>query len=143
MDNEKLFTNPEQEIEFEKFRKMNPEERKAFAENKRIEFDGMNADAQNEYLKSLNKKFNTVLRFAKQEHEEISLYLQLGDVSRYVSLAQLSSDYFGKTKQWLYQRIKGYSINGKPAKFTDEEKEKFRSALLDISNKIKDTALNI
>lgn len=143
MDNNKLFANPEQEAEFERFRKMKQNEREAFIENKQAEFNGMSEDKQAEYIKELNKNFENVLKYAKEEYEKLALYSQLGDISRYVSLAQISSDYFGKTKQWLYQRIKGYTINGKPAKFTDEEKEKFRSALLDVSNKIKDTALNI
>lgn len=143
MDSNKLFASAEQNAEFELFRKMSPEERKAFTEQKKLEFNGMNEEEQKEYINRQSKGFDKALAFAKKECDELALYSQLGDVSRYVSLAQISSDYFGKTKQWLYQRIKGYSINGKPAKFTDIEKEQFRNALLDISNKIKDTALNI
>jgi len=143
MDKYKLFSTAEQEAEFEQFSKMTDDERKIFAKNTLTEFKAMNKSEQEAYLKEQNKNLNNVIAFAKQEYEELALYAQLGDVSRYVSLAQVSSDYFGKTKQWLYQRIKGYTVNGKPAKFTDEEKEKFRNALLDISDKIKDTALNI
>lgn len=138
-----LFKDKEQQKEFEEFRKMTPEERMAFSEKKKNEFCSMTEEEQKKHLEKLNGSFEGALDFAKKECEEIALHAQLGDVSRYVSLAQISSDYFGKTKQWLYQRIKGYSINGKPAKFTDEEKERFRAALLDISDKIKETALNI
>lgn len=143
MNNNKLFANNIQSSEFETFRKMTPEEKKAFAEKKKSEFRTMTQEERKSHLEDLRNQFGEVLKFAEKEHEELTLYSQLGDVARYVSLAQISSDYFGKTKQWLYQRIKGYAVNGKPAKFTEEEKEKFRNALIDISNKIKDTALNI
>lgn len=75
--------------------------------------------------------------------EEVGLYDQLEDILEYISLSSVATGYFGKSKQWLYQRVKGYSVNGKPAAFTEEEKRLFVSALLDISKKIKSTALKI
>lgn len=72
-----------------------------------------------------------------------ALYNQLEEVLNYISLSSVATDYFGKSKQWLYQRVKGYSVNGKPASFTEKEKEHFVSALLDISDKIRATALKI
>lgn len=67
----------------------------------------------------------------------------MNEVTKYISLAQIATDYFGKTKQWLYQRLKNYSVNNKPATFTPTEKECFRQALFDISQKIRDAALSL
>lgn len=67
----------------------------------------------------------------------------MGEASRYMSLAPIATDYFGKTKQWLYQRLKNYNVNNKPAVFTAEEKEQFRRALLDVSRKIREAALSL
>ena len=39
-----------------------------------------------------------------------------------ISLPFIAKKYFGKTKEWLYQRINRNIVNGKPAKFTSEEK---------------------
>ena len=58
-------------------------------------------------------------------------------------MAKIANDYFGKSKEWLYQRIKGYNVNGKPARFTEEERRKFSSALEDISRMAHETSLKI
>jgi hypothetical protein len=51
-------------------------------------------------------------------------------------LAYIAKNYFHKTRTWLYQRINGNLVNGKPAKFSKKEKEIFNQALKDISNRI-------
>lgn len=70
------------------------------------------------------------------ELEEKCLKLQLQDVSEMISLSFIARKYFGKTKEWLYQRINGNVVNGKPCRFTREELDKFNYALKDISEKI-------
>jgi len=51
-------------------------------------------------------------------------------------LSFIAKHYFGKTKEWLYQRINGNVVNGKPCRFTAEELDRFNHALKDISQKI-------
>lgn len=68
--------------------------------------------------------------------EEKCIKLQLQDVSEIISLSFVAKKYFGKTKNWLYQRINGNTVNGKPCRFTKEELDKFNYALKDISEKI-------
>jgi phage-related protein len=62
--------------------------------------------------------------------------MQLSTNAEMIPLAYIAKRYFNKTKNWLYQRINGNIVNGKPAKFTDEEKKIFNDALKDISKKI-------
>ena len=103
---------------------MNPEERKAF---------------RKAFLLSARRTVSE----AREISEEAEMKLLLSGVDNYLSLSQIAQDYFGKTRSWLYQRINGAIVNGKPAQFTLEEQQQLSNALLDISNKIKDTALKL
>lgn len=71
----------------------------------------------------------------EQLKEDIVKY-QMGNVSNYLSMSYIAKQYFGKTRAWLYQRINGHSVNGKPCRFTEEEKATFNRALQDISREI-------
>lgn len=68
--------------------------------------------------------------------DELILREQLKDVIPIVSLAYIAKTYFNKTRQWLYQRINGSLVNGKPARFTPEEIETLNNALKDIGNRL-------
>lgn len=103
-------------------KEMNPDERKTF----RIAF--------------LNSARQT-LSAAKELKKEVDVRLQLNGIENYLSLSQIAQDYFGKSRSWLYQRINGLAVNGKPAQFTEEEKMRFKEALLDLGRKINETAL--
>jgi hypothetical protein len=68
--------------------------------------------------------------------EDISVKMQLKEVTEIVSLAYIARHYFQKTKSWLSQRINAHSVNGKPAKFTEAELETLNFALKDIGKKL-------
>ena len=80
---------------------------------------------------------------AKELKEEAEIKLLLNGVDNYLSLSHIAQDYFGKSRSWLYQRINGAIVNGKPAQFTPEERQQLSNALLAISERIKDTALKL
>lgn len=65
--------------------------------------------------------------------EELVLREQLKDILPVLSLAYIAKTYFKKSRSWLHQRINGWEVNGKPAKFTPEEVEVLNHALQDIS----------
>ena len=92
-----------------------------------------------EFMSSLDDR----LAFTKNRLAEIDISMDIMEVSKYVSLSRIASDYFGKSKEWLYQRVKGYSVNGKPAAFTPDERRKLSEALQDISRIAQETALRI
>jgi len=73
-----------------------------------------------EFLKGLDEKFKE----ADNVLEKVDIALNISEISKYISLSQISSVYFGKSKEWLYQRIKGYSINGKRAEFSESDRKK-------------------
>ncbi|MBX2925675.1 MAG: DUF5053 domain-containing protein [Chitinophagaceae bacterium] len=72
----------------------------------------------------------------KQFNNELSVREQLKDVSQIVSMSYIAEMYFNKKSQWLYQRINGNTVNGKPASFKQEEIKTLNKAFKDISKKI-------
>lgn len=65
-----------------------------------------------------------------------TMHERMGELTEVVNLAYIARHYFGKTRQWLYQRLKGQLVNGKPASFTDKEEATFIKALHDIGLKL-------
>lgn len=64
----------------------------------------------------------------------------LKDVVLYIKWGNISKDYFGFTRSWIYQRLNGYDGNGNPCGFTDSQKDTLRHALRDIARKLNETA---
>ena len=79
----------------------------------------------------------------KQFNNELSIREQLKDVSRIVSMSYIAETYFNKKKHWLYQRINGNVVNGKPASFKTEEIHKLNKAFKDISKKIGSVSVSL
>lgn len=94
---------------------------------------------KNDFLESLDSK----LIETKKALDVIDLRIELLEVAQYVSLSKIAKNYFGKSKEWLYQRINGYTVNGKAAEFTPTDRVKLSNALQDISRKLNETSLKI
>lgn len=81
----------------------------------------------------------------KETHTEIDAYLirkQMEDILPCISLAYIAETYFKKSRQWLYQRVNGLLVNGKPAKFTPEEIETLNFALQDMGQRLATTRIS-
>lgn len=74
-----------------------------------------------------------------QKIDGILIRQQMKEVLPFVSLAYIAKMYFRKSRQWLYQRINGLSVNGKPAQFTPSELETLNFALQDMARKLSAT----
>jgi hypothetical protein len=68
--------------------------------------------------------------------EDLVLRQKLKDITPAISLAYVAKTYFNKSDNWIYQRINGNIVNGKPATFTQKEMETMRFALEDLSHKL-------
>lgn len=55
-----------------------------------------------------------------------------------ISLAYIAKTYFHKSRSWLNQRINGNTVNGVPAKFSQEELHTLDFALKDLSAKLSE-----
>ena len=92
--------------------------------------------------KALQETVKEARRFVERA-EDALLRDKLGEIPEVISLSYIAKKYFGKSRNWLYQRINGYLVNGKPARFTDEERKKFVAAINDISDMLKKTSLSL
>lgn len=104
---------------------------------------GMDQEERKAFRSAFLVSARQTLSEARQIKEETEIKLLLNGVDDYLSLSQIAQEYFGKSRSWLYQRINGALVNGKPAQFTVEEQQKLSNALLDISDRIKDTAMKL
>ncbi|MRJ09088.1 DUF5053 domain-containing protein [Ornithobacterium rhinotracheale] len=95
-------------------------------------------------LKALNQEnpeafAQAMLACMKETNENLEKLLvreQLKDILPFISVSFIAKNYFSKSKEWFYQRINGNIVNGKPAQFTEREKEILNFALHDLSKKI-------
>ena len=75
------------------------------------------------------------------ETEIVDVRQRLGDIPQAVSMSYIASHYFGKSRTWLYQRINGNVVNGKPVFFTKAERRQLQEALHDIGKKLSEATL--
>ena len=121
MDLSKFLPTEELQAEFEKFKNLQTEEERQA------------------YIKNSTMGLNNAIEESKLLVEKVNL----GEVSNIISVAYIAQHYFGKTRHWLYHRLNGSVINGKPAQLTSDEKIRLKEALQDISSIIKNTSFKI
>lgn len=68
---------------------------------------------------------------------------RLQDILLSVSWRDIANTYFDRSASWLYHKLDGIDGNGGVGGFTDKEKEQLRSALVDLSERIRRAADNI
>lgn len=76
-----------------------------------------------------------------KEHTEI--FNKLKDILLFIKWGNISQDYFGFSRSWIYQRLNGYDGNGNPCEFTEQQKETLRYALKDLAEKLNEAADSI
>lgn len=59
---------------------------------------------------------------------------RLGNLPEIINLSAVARQCFGKSRTWLYQRINGNKVNGKPAYFTRAERRQLLEFLHGIGN---------
>lgn len=87
------------------------------------------ANAMLQTAKDTTEKANNLLKKVRKRE-------QLESILPILPLSYIAKEYFNKSRQWLYQRINGNIVNGKPAQFTEKETEILNFAIQDISKKI-------
>ena len=68
---------------------------------------------------------------------------KMGEMAKALSLSYIAQKYFGKSRAWLMQKVNGNTVNGKAASFTESERQQFREALQDLSERISAVAMTI
>lgn len=147
IDLKKCLPSPELQAEFEKFKTLNTEEEKlAFQAERKAKLDSLTADERDEYIAASNQGVESTIGEAKKfidRADEAILRDKLGELPDIISFSYIAKKYFGKSRNWLYQRINGYTVNGKKAHFTESEHQIFIKALNDVSEMINKTSLKL
>ena len=68
---------------------------------------------------------------------------RISDILMAISWRDFANNYFHKSSSWFYHKMDGIDGNGGVGGFTPEEKEHFRASLLDLANRIRETAEKI
>jgi len=118
-------------------------EKKEIRERLKNDFSQLPENEKKEVQRIFLENQNAVIEEGKEAIEELKLKTELERVSEFISMSYVSRKFFGKSRQWLNNRIKGNLVNGKPAIFTRNELNLFSTALNQLSSEIKDTALRI
>jgi hypothetical protein len=126
---------------YEKFKKLKDEYIKVSAKRQAeidVELNKMAEENPAEFAVAYEKALkDTAVRI-----NQTVLRNQLKNIESAISLSFIARKYFGKSKEWLYQRLNGYAVNGKPAKFTEDELNTLNGALKEIGNQISSVQLN-
>ena len=73
----------------------------------------------------------------EQQTKDSAVKQRIQDIQMLVSWREIAHTYFGKSASWLYHKLDG---NGGAGGFTEEEKIMLRSALYEVSNRIRAAA---
>lgn len=65
---------------------------------------------------------------------------RLGDILLVVSWREISKNYFGKSSSWFYHKMDGIDGNGGVGGFSSREADTMKSALYDLSDRIRKAA---
>jgi hypothetical protein len=126
---------------YEKFKKLKDEYVRASAKRQAeidVELNKMAEENPAEFASAYEK----ALKDTAERINQTVLRNQLKNVENAISLSFIARKYFGKSKEWLYQRLNGYIVNGKPARFTENELHTLNGALKEIGNQISSVQLN-
>ena len=114
-----------------------------FRKNVQLYLEGKSEKEKKEISEYIAKVQISQLKQAIDVSNNLLILYQLEGIEEYINFSKIARSYFGKTRTWLYQRLHGYSVHGKPAQFTPEEKKRFSEALLDLSDNIRSVAQEI
>lgn len=102
---------------------------------------GKTEEEMREYAESLQHKAQETIDQSQALIDEYDFKQALNDIVPAVTWSYIAEEYFQKSRSWFSQRMNGYHVNNKAAYFTDEEIDLLSNSLLDLSERIKKSAL--
>ncbi len=79
----------------------------------------------------------------RRKRSDIDIKKIVREAQDVVSLSYIAKQYFNKDRSWLYQRINGTLVNGKPAAFTEQELTILANSLKNIGLKLSEISKSI
>ena len=65
---------------------------------------------------------------------------ELEDVLDFLNIGEISRHYFHRSPSWLYHKIKGDIVNGRPSEFKPDELDRLADALRNLADSLNHTA---
>lgn len=127
----------------EQWNTLTPDQEEQFLKDSVNDFKNKSEEGKKEFLIKLENSTKRVCEEADELIELLTIRQQLEPIVPYISLSTIAKEYFGKSRNWLYQRINGNLVNGKPAKFTTNEKAKLKEAINDIIGKLQNVSISL
>lgn len=88
-------------------------------------------------MEKQNKGNNMEVQIVGRKSLISDMRRRLDDIIVCVSWREIARYYFGRSSSWLYHKMDGIDGNGGVGGFTEEEAEKMKIALYDLSERIK------
>ena len=81
----------------------------------------------------------------KMQHNGVIVDMKqrVSDIALAISWRELSRTYFDKSASWFYHKMDGIDGNGGDGGFNEDETQQLKSALIDLSNRIRKCADSI
>ena len=73
----------------------------------------------------------------------VDMKQRVSDIALAISWRELSRTYFDKSASWFYHKMDGIDGNGGDGGFNEEETQQLKSALIDLSDRIRKCADSI
>ncbi len=102
---------------------------------------GKTEEEKREFAESLSRKAQETIDQSQALIDEHNFKQALKDIVPAVTWSYIAEEYFHKSRSWFSQRMNGYHVNNKAAFFTAEEIDLLSDSLLDLSERIKKSAL--
>ena len=127
----------------DKFNKLRSEYLSTSDEVRRAEIDRQLRELSEQSPDEFRQAFLEGAESALAGARDFQVRAAIEPVTPMLNLAYIAENYFHKSRSWFSQRLNGAIVNGKPARFTQEELQTLADALSDISRKIADVKIPI
>lgn len=95
-----------------------------------------------EYMDSRFDEIRKELDALEEKVDILTAKEQLGELYDILPLSYIAERYFKRSRGWLYQRLNGYSVNGKACGFSEDDKKTFNLALREVGERIGSAQLS-
>jgi FtsP/CotA-like multicopper oxidase with cupredoxin domain len=129
--------------ELEKLKQFFGSDTKKFKEQYKLLTGHFTAEAERQQIAGfIESLVSTTMKNNETDMQNIRLRIKLIENRDILPIAYIARNYFRKSKEWLYQKINGNVVNGKPAAFSDAEMQTLNKAIHDISEKLGSIAIS-
>lgn len=142
---DEFISDPKFKADFQAFSNASSEkERSRIIEERKRWRASLTPEQKTEADAIARRSADEVLAAAKANLEKLDARItcqRLDKLADGLSLAYIVQHYMGHTKEWLFQRMNGSIVNGKPARFKPNELEQLQQGIRDYGARLAAVSL--